>query len=188
MTVRNGASVTADVYVNQDGILNGDGTINGNVFVQGGTVAPGNSPGTMTIDGDFIFTTGFLELEADSPLEKDLLAVSGDVFIGSDAVFNIVLGFDIGGVLDITSFFFDTQGLFTVDSGFDGMNNIHLMFTADSGLMTGDVIDVRLGDSLFSIAGIGSASSVAEPPTMLLFGAGLIGLAFRRLRKTELAA
>ncbi len=63
------------------GVLNGTGTL-GSLNVTGGTVAPGNSIGTTTVDGDFtIDSGGTLEIEVDNSGNSDKLVVTGDATI-----------------------------------------------------------------------------------------------------------
>src|SRR5205814_165215 len=50
-------SATSAVTVNSSATLAGTGTITGNVS-NSGTVAPGNSPGVLTITGNYTQTTG----------------------------------------------------------------------------------------------------------------------------------
>jgi fibronectin-binding autotransporter adhesin len=75
-------SVTSNVTVNVNGTLNGSGTITGNVSGSG-TFSPGNSPGVMTIDGDFT-PTGTVDFEVndawtDAGDDFDQYRVSGAV-------------------------------------------------------------------------------------------------------------
>ena len=80
LNVRNGAVVrAAEVAIGSNGALTGDGTVQGNVTATGGAVQPGNSPGILTIDGDFTFVTGVLEIEIASldPGEFDVIEATG---------------------------------------------------------------------------------------------------------------
>lgn len=75
-------SVTSNVTVSSPATLGGGGTITGNVNGNG-TVAPGNSPGTLTIMGNFT-PTGTLAFEVNSPYntagtDYDQIVVSGTV-------------------------------------------------------------------------------------------------------------
>ncbi len=74
----NGTLTAQDVLVQIDAWLKGSGLINGNVF-NSGTIAPGNSPGTLTINGNFTQSkTGTFELEVASTSVFDRLIVSGN--------------------------------------------------------------------------------------------------------------
>jgi hypothetical protein len=68
------------------GVLGGSGTIAGNVS-SSGNVRPGNSPGTLTINGDFAQSaaSGSLDFELNGPTpgtEYDRIAVTGTVTLG----------------------------------------------------------------------------------------------------------
>jgi len=72
----NGSLTTDNVLVQLGAWLKGSGLINGNV-INSGTVAPGNSPGTLTINGNFTQTSsGTLQIEvADNAFDQ--LIVTG---------------------------------------------------------------------------------------------------------------
>jgi fibronectin-binding autotransporter adhesin len=75
-----GTLAQTDVTIN-GGTVQGVGTLQSNVVNIGGTVGPGNSPGTLTIDGDFTQgAAGTLEIELDLGAH-DLLDVVGDAFL-----------------------------------------------------------------------------------------------------------
>ncbi|RYD20119.1 MAG: hypothetical protein EOP88_16360, partial [Verrucomicrobiaceae bacterium] len=69
------ATGSGDVIVHVGGTLGGNGFISGNVF-NGGRVAPGNSPGTLHIGGDFN-QFGNLVMEIGQDGKPDLLLVGG---------------------------------------------------------------------------------------------------------------
>lgn len=75
-------SVVGDVQVNPGTTLKGSGTIGGTVTVApGGLVAPGNSPGTLTINSNYIQSAqGALQIivAGPSPANRSLLVVSGN--------------------------------------------------------------------------------------------------------------
>ncbi len=72
----NGTLVTDDVLVQQGATLKGSGSIVGDV-VNNGTVAPGNSPGTLTVMGNFTQSSnGTLAIEVGDGA-SDLLLVTG---------------------------------------------------------------------------------------------------------------
>lgn len=104
-----------DINVGAQGILNGDlgsysaASVNINV---GGTLAPGNSPGTININGDFMLNGGLLEFEiaGSQPGEFDVLNVDGNVALNSGTVsVDLLNGFNPGGqnfdVLTVTGAF-----------------------------------------------------------------------------------
>lgn len=66
----------------QNALLGGSGVINGNVL-NNGIVAPGNSPGTLTINGNFTqSSSGRLQIEIASLSNFDRLLVSGNAALG----------------------------------------------------------------------------------------------------------
>ncbi|RVU19818.1 beta strand repeat-containing protein [Methylobacterium oryzihabitans] len=78
----------AVVTVGAGGTLLGSGTIAGSVAVNGGTVSAGNSPGTLTVAGNYTLAPGSTSLfEFGSPgivggTSNDLIVVSGDLRLG----------------------------------------------------------------------------------------------------------
>ncbi|MEX1118903.1 MAG: autotransporter domain-containing protein, partial [Terrimicrobiaceae bacterium] len=71
-------SVAQGLTVFQNALLGGSGLINGNVF-NNGTVAPGNSVGTLTINGNYSqSSSGTFQLEIASLSSFDRLLVSGN--------------------------------------------------------------------------------------------------------------
>lgn len=80
--------VPGPVQVNTGGTLKGSANVGGSLTVApGGVVAPGNSPGTLTVGGDFVHR-GLLEMEVAGPnaADRDLLVVHGDVSLGGTLV------------------------------------------------------------------------------------------------------
>lgn len=82
-------SLGGDISV--DGRLQGTGTV-GNVTVNdGGTLAPGNSPGTLHVDGDLVMQTGSTyaaEIDSDTGA-ADSIAVAGNVTIEAGTVLSV---------------------------------------------------------------------------------------------------
>lgn len=83
LTIANGGVLNADdVFIGTGGVLNGDGgTINAGLTIDGGVIAPGASPGILTINGDLTILDGILEIEVGglAPGEFDVLNVTGDL-------------------------------------------------------------------------------------------------------------
>lgn len=73
-------SVDGDMLINEDNTITGLGTIRFVDVINGGTVAPGNSPGTLTIQANYTQTdssTLAIELAGRNPGEFDVLNVNG---------------------------------------------------------------------------------------------------------------
>jgi hypothetical protein len=73
--------VVANSYLLQGGTLGGSGLVDSNVTNSGGAIAPGNSPGTLTIEGNYIQQVGgTLAIEitgVTSGTQNDLLTILG---------------------------------------------------------------------------------------------------------------
>ncbi len=75
------------------GVLGGDGTVDANVANTGGTVAPGSSPGTLTINGDYTQGAGGT-LRAEIGAPHDRLDVTGVATLGGTLQLVTTAGFD----------------------------------------------------------------------------------------------
>jgi hypothetical protein len=179
VNVRNGGQLTAeDVYVGSGGVLQGNGTINANVIVDGGIVAPGNSPGTMTIVGDFDLMMGSLIIEV-----TGLGAGEFDFF-------------DVGGNIDLSGgmveFVFSngfapmTGQTFDFFSGGGSINTTGTSFSF-SGLEAGfafDVADDGFGNLEFAALSDGVATTTTPAPAALaMLVSGLFGIRLVRRRR-----
>jgi hypothetical protein len=94
------------------GTCSGNGTISGNLANTSGTVAPGNSPGILTVDGDFTQgSAGTLALEIGGLIpgeEHDKLVVNGIATLDGTLDVTLINGFTLAGdmlfdVLDFNS-------------------------------------------------------------------------------------
>ena len=99
--------------------VTGSGTIDTSLFVASGTLAPGNSPGTLTVSGDFRSTpTAVYEIEvvptADpvAGTDNDLIAVDGDAEVDGGTL--RVLRWGAGDYLGGTEYTFLTADSLTV--------------------------------------------------------------------------
>ncbi|MEI6323565.1 MAG: hypothetical protein WCP60_10725, partial [bacterium] len=80
--ILNGVFNTPNLTLTPGSLLNGNGTLNGNL-INNGTVSPGNSPGTLTINGNYTQgSTGVLNIEVASAGSFDQLIVNGSVLLG----------------------------------------------------------------------------------------------------------
>ena len=166
-------SVLGDVSLAANTVLGGAGNIGGNVINEG-TVAPGNSPGTLTVDGDYtqISTAQLLiELGGAGSGEFDVLNILGDAFLGGGLDVSLWNGFipDIGDSFD----FLLAQA---IQGTFD---SVLLPVFTDRQLN----LDYGLDYVRLTVVGTGPVS-VPEPSVLALFSVGLlvIGFAGRRRR------
>jgi autotransporter-associated beta strand protein len=71
--------------VNAGGTLGGNGTV-GNTTINGGTLAPGNSIGTLAVQGNLVFTAAASYMVEVSPANADRSNVTGTATLGGAAV------------------------------------------------------------------------------------------------------
>lgn len=90
--VRLNAVMTGNATVGAGGILNGVGQVTG-TLTNNGTVAPGNSIGTLNVQGNYVHNAGsILEIEFDANGGIDLLNVSGTAQLNGGTLRFISLG------------------------------------------------------------------------------------------------
>jgi autotransporter-associated beta strand protein len=87
--------LTSSVIVNTGGTLAGSQNVIGTVKLNGGKIAPGNSIGTLTIDGSLDIESGTLEM-AVSPTASDQINVIGPDGIITLGVHKLQLDFEPG--------------------------------------------------------------------------------------------
>jgi hypothetical protein len=184
LNVSSGSVITAtNLVIGTKGVLSGDGIINANV-INYGVISPGNSPGTLVINGNFSDAGGklVLEIEADGlggfNKDKIIFGPSSVVDFGG-----LNIEFQFLGATDPTAFL--ATGDFDVDAFIvrdDGAGNLAALpdsiyagasFSAatEAGPLTGIVITPG-----------GTVTAVPEPQTYALFGFGLAVLAWARRR------
>lgn len=185
--VVNGLLEGPNLYV--EGRLSGSGTLRGDVTAGYGEIQPGNSPGTLTIDGNLQAPYATLVIELDSLTSFDRLVVSGNAEIGF-VRFRLPAGFrpgagdsfavlSVGGVLSGPA----TQGQWFIEAP-DPYGNGWMLWAAN-GLVIDPYQpqpDLRLSFS----GGVLSVAVVPEPGgwALMLGGLGAVG-AWRRRRQTK---
>jgi autotransporter-associated beta strand protein len=164
------ATGNGSVTVNATGALAGSGSIAGEVSFVGGFLAPGNSPGLLTLGGASFDSATSLLFELGTPnvidaLVNDLVQVNGNLVLDGTLNVTALAGFGVGQYR-----LFNYTGSLT-----------------DNGLDVG-ALPQGLSGSIF--AGDGqvnlSIAAVPEPSTLALAGLGLASLAMvwrKRLRK-----
>jgi fibronectin-binding autotransporter adhesin len=169
-----GSIVGSGVTVRNGGTLAGNGTISGSVTVNGGTISPGNSPGTLTIDGA-------LSLESLSLLDFELNA--GDQTVGGGINDLITLGSDLilDGTLDVTSSPLST-GTWRL---FNYSGNL-----TDLGLTVGSISLAPSHSASIETSVLGQINLVVvpEPATIALLGSGVAMLGLRLVRRRQASA
>ena len=90
MLVVNGSISNSAVSVGSGGVVSGAGTI-GALTLAGGTVRPGNSVGTLTVNGNADLGGGTYECEiaSTSPTDCDLIAAKGSLMASSTLTINL---------------------------------------------------------------------------------------------------
>ena len=158
------------VVLSMQGTLRGAGVLNGEVH-QFGTLAPGQSPGTIEINGDFIAEHGstlsieFAGLEED---EFDVLEVHGDATLGGTLEIRFLDGY-LPKRGDLLAFL-------AVDGALEGAF-MQILFP---GLAPGFDFTPQFVDGKFAIAALSDASAVPLPASLVLLGGGIAVLARRR--------
>ncbi|MFO0944762.1 MAG: hypothetical protein U1D30_02265 [Planctomycetota bacterium] len=162
------------LHLHAGGELHGFGQIQGDVFNEAGLVGPGNSPGKILIEGDYVQAlAGVLALEigGTNPGEYDQLDVTGDFIVAGDIKLSLA-----GGYLPELGDHFE---LFFVDGDFDiSQSNIYWTnlsprFEYDS-LFSGGVYSITI-------------TAVPEASTMVLCGLAMAAAAGHQLRRRRMA-
>ena len=184
-TVVNGI-MAEDIFIN-DGTFGGSGTVVGNLVIgPNGTLIPGNSPGTLTVEGDLFLDESaslILEIDGTATGEYDRLLVGGSFDLFGGIVFDLGAGFD-------EMLFADSNSGFSLADMFLDLSENSL----DLSLLIGSDMRINLdgGNSfLLDLADDGnggylttSTAVVPVPAAIWLFGSGLIGLVgFARRKK-----
>jgi len=86
-----GSTTAADYVIGNDGVLGGSATIGSLTVNVGGTVAPGYSPGTLTVAGPVTFNSGSIySVDVAPDGSHDLIVATGDVTLSTGASVEVV--------------------------------------------------------------------------------------------------
>ncbi len=172
LTVAEGASLTVDGELKlwAGGTLDGDGTITANL-VNAGTLAPGNSPGVMTVLGNYTQdAAAMLELELGGTTrgaEYDALDITGEATLGGTLEVLWFAGFEAA---DGDTFNLLDWGTLAAGTEFDSL--ILPTFT-----------EAGLDWDTSVLYTDGTISAVPEPATMSLLALGGVAMLKRRRGK-----
>jgi hypothetical protein len=191
MVLINSTLNAQDIVIGTNGFLGGTGTITGNI-TNYGIFAPGNSPGTLEINGSFVAEAGsrmILEVESDGMGGFNTDRV---IFAGGETLDLSQLNaeFRFLGATDPNAF--QAQGLFDVDTFFqirqadNSLANVapEVFSTAS---FTAEADQYTISSFTFSAAGGASfvAAPVPEPESWAMLLAGLLTVgAWHRRRKS----
>jgi uncharacterized protein with beta-barrel porin domain len=85
LSVNGNIASSSGITVNAGGTLGGNGTV-GNTIINGGALAPGNSIGLLTVQGNLVFTAAASYMVEVSPANADRVNVTGTAILGGATV------------------------------------------------------------------------------------------------------
>jgi hypothetical protein len=185
-TLQVDGTLTAGSVRSTGSMITGSGVIDAGVDLQfGSTIAPGNSPGTLTIDGNLSAdASSVLAFELGGLMQGDdydWLNVSGNVSLGQGAIFDIDYfgGFEAeaGDMFDIlTGDFLLFSDLTDFAFDFADISTIGIDWSAS-------IFDVESGRKTVRLTASSTVTPVPLPASGVLLLGGLAGLAALRRRK-----
>lgn len=190
LTVADGATLTVGntLYLGAGGVLNGNGgTIIGSVLVDGGILAPGASPGTLTIVGDLEVQDGLIEIEigGTGAGQFDLINVTGDLLVPDELLIrvNFVDSFvpevdDLFSFLDIGGAVRDQAGNELTPESFFLNANIDVQ-----GAPVGTTFELAVVSGGVQTSTVAVAQEAPAPGSAVLLTGGLVLMAAGLARK-----
>jgi outer membrane autotransporter protein len=160
----NGFLGNSAVTVTGGGTLNGNGTVGAVAVQSGGIVGPGNSIGTLTVNGNYSAASGSVyQAEFNAAGQADRLSISGTATIASGAVLNLVKT-DAG---------VSTAGTYTLLTAAGGLNGTFIVTgLAPASYFSSQVISYDANDVFLNIAKTKTFASVGLTPNQIAAGGG----------------
>jgi T5SS/PEP-CTERM-associated repeat protein len=167
LNVTNGGAVHGNVVVGAGGTVHGTGNIVGNLTVLGGTTSPGNSPGTLHVQGNYVMNGGLYiaEIAGTGPGQTDLIDVTGT----ADLTNATILFKFIDGFSPTAGFSFD----FLDAAG--GLTESGLTFMT-AGLADGFQFGTSIENGVAVFTALSDGTFVPEPGEWALLAIGLFAL------------
>lgn len=137
-----GSTIRGTVTVGQGAVFGSAGIVDGNVDVSG-TLAPGASPGTMTVNGNVVLNAGSNSLFELTPTASDALVVNGGVTIANGAKLTVA-GRATPGIRRLVTATNGISGSFGSNVSFAGANPGVVRYTA-GGIDLYSLFEVRAG-------------------------------------------
>lgn len=181
--VQNGGSldIGGDLFANVveinggTAVLTGSGTIHANT-INGGLIGPGNSPGSLSIDGNYTQSAdGTLLIEVGGLLagtQFDVLDITGDAYL--DGILDVDL-YDLGSGLFSPSIN-DSFDILTAGSIYGSFDLLMLDVLGEGLAWELSYLTDEIGSTDVLRLNVVGASVVPVPAAVWLFGSGLIGL------------
>jgi hypothetical protein len=167
MLTNNGVVRAEEIAIGSGAIVKGVGRLEGRVVQNQGTIAPGLSPGTLIIDGDFTMNGGVLEIEVAGlgAGDFDVLSITGSADLtGGSIVFSF-----------IDDFLPETGDSFLFLEALGGLNIVDNFDFAYKGVQDTFRMAIGGGPNGLGFLALNDASAVPVPAAVWLFGTALIG-------------
>jgi uncharacterized protein with beta-barrel porin domain len=173
-------SLNASTIGISGGILSGSGTVFGNVSISGtGTAHPGNSPGVLTVSGNYTSTGGTLAIDI-----HDLATGAGKGFSQLQVTGTAALGV---GVSTLQINVLPGAVVYKNDEFkiLDAIGGLSGTFASLTGAYASDFTPLYTSNDVILEATQSFTAPVPLPPSLLLLAPGLAGLVGRRWLATR---
>ena len=178
LNVQSGTLYTNN-FLTSTGVIKGSGTINGLVTLAGGSLAPGNSVGTLTINGGNLAVTGSstLDLELSGATADKLVFQNPTGTVNLGSLLNVSLTL-LGAPTPSTTF-----TVMTITSSSYNFSGTFANLPTSGSVLSATFASVNYDFMVNYLPKSITFTSVPEPGTWALLGSGLVLLACRCRRR-----